>query len=113
MADFPWPIAETPARIRAFDEQMKRDEVIFGAIAWERLEQREKHHGDKEGTKSLTLMLTVLTEELGEVAQAILKEPLQGRAQVRTELLHVAAVAVQMLEHLDELPLGFEKEFGG
>lgn len=45
--------------------------------------------------------LAILTEEVGELAQAVLHDEFGGKAAgtAETELLHVAAVSAQWLEH--------------
>lgn len=49
------------------------------------------------------LYLTVLEEEVGEVAKAILDHRYKGKAaeDIRAELVQVAAVAVAMIESFD------------
>ena len=55
----------------------------------------------------MTVWLTVLSEEVGELSQAILRyrEVMtdQRRDAIRAEAVQVAAVAVAMIEHLDEM----------
>jgi NTP pyrophosphatase (non-canonical NTP hydrolase) len=55
----------------------------------------------------MTVWLAVLSEEVGEAAQAILeyRELMsdQRLAAIRAEAVQVAAVAVAMVEHLDEM----------
>jgi NTP pyrophosphatase (non-canonical NTP hydrolase) len=55
----------------------------------------------------MTVWLTVLSEEVGELAQAILhyRELMtdQRHDAIRAEAVQVAAVAVAMIEHLDEM----------
>lgn len=49
---------------------------------------------------------TILTEEVGEVAQAACNEhfhPSGDLARLKEELVQVAAVAVAMVEHIEEL----------
>jgi len=50
--------------------------------------------------------LAILTEEIGEVSQAVLHDDFGGRAagKVKEELIQVAAVAVQWLEIIDRSP---------
>ena len=69
---------------------------ILGEVAKERARQY-----DIFGTQdhSLNEWYTILGEEVGEVAQAILEE---WRDDVRTELIQVAAVCVAMIEDLDD-----------
>ena len=54
-------------------------------------------------THSAEWWLAILTEEVGELAEAVLHEHFGGPegANVRKELVQVAAVALQWLEHLE------------
>jgi len=72
-------------------------EWVFEEIRQERLRQFEKWG---KQTHSDPLWFLILAEEVGEVAQAILHSIFGGAAAgtTRTELIHVAAVAVQWLE---------------
>jgi hypothetical protein len=72
---------------------------IFTAIELERARQDSKHGADSMGgpNMSRSQRLVVLTEELGEVARAILDG---DEAGLRHELTQVAACAVAMLERL-------------
>lgn len=47
--------------------------------------------------------LAILTEEVGEVAQAILHDQFGGKASgtYKTEIIHAAAVALAMIEQLE------------
>lgn len=59
--------------------------------------------GDQSGNSDLTFV-AVLTEEVGEVAQAVLKTHFEGGKSiddVREELIQVAAVAVAHVEAID------------
>ena len=75
-------------------------ERIFGKIATERARQNEKwgeqNHDDYR-------WLAILTEEIGELAQAALHDEFGGRAAgtLEDELIQVAAVAVQWLECIE------------
>lgn len=77
--------------------RIKDLEPELDAIVQERVRQGlkwgEQNHDDKT-------WLAILTEEVGELAQAILHDEFGGRAAgtARTELVQVAAVAVQWLE---------------
>lgn len=62
---------------------------------------------------SLVTMHVVLSEEVGEVAQSILKGPKEGRDNIRDELIHVASVAMAMLEAYDILPFGLDSQDAG
>lgn len=79
-------------------------QAIYTAISRERARQEELKAAGKFGDTpaSHTMIddrkLTILTEEVGEVARAIL----DGKhSEVRTELIQVAAVAVSWLESID------------
>lgn len=77
---------------------MKRKD-IYAAIDTERLRQEELHPGDTCASVSMwdAQKMLILTEEVGEVARAILDHnPEHGRK----ELVEVAAVAVAWLESL-------------
>ena len=70
-------------------------------ICDEVISERQRRH-DKFGDQShipRTMMLAVLMEEVGEVAEAIIEDSVSQT--VRAELIQVAAVAVQMIEHID------------
>lgn len=75
-------------------------EQVFGEVAIERARQNEKwgeqNHDDYR-------WLAILTEEIGELAQAILHDEFGGRAAGtrNDELIQVAAVAVQWLECIE------------
>ena len=84
---------------------------IVDDVRVERRRQDEKWGAKSIATRPIERGLTVLTEEVGEVAQALLMttEIVAGddtaaavdRATVRAEIVQVAAVAVAMLEALD------------
>ena len=93
-------------------------------ICDEVISERQRRH-DKFGDQShipRTMMLAVLMEEVGEVAEAIIEDFVNQQRHetpfddpdarplvplgswipaVRAELIQVAAVAVQMIEHID------------
>ena len=69
---------------------------ILDAITAERVAQDEKWG---EQNHSDYMWLAILTEEVGEVAQAMLEE--QGLERVREELVQAAAVIVAWLEGID------------
>lgn len=72
--------------------------AVFAAIVVERWRQQEKHGDAVAGNIDPLLKLAILTEEVGEVAKALLDgEPLEN---LRAELVQVAAVAVAWLESL-------------
>lgn len=76
-------------------------EVVLEDVRLERVRQNKKW-GEQNHTADR--FYVILGEEFGEVGEAILDmdRPSDAtRQQYRTELLHVAAVAVQMVENLD------------
>ncbi|KKN66943.1 hypothetical protein LCGC14_0466230 [marine sediment metagenome] len=70
---------------------------IFETIQKERQRQEDKWGQQNHDNYR---WLAILTEEVGELSQSILHDEFGGRAagMTRTELIHVAAVAVQWLE---------------
>lgn len=91
---------------------MSTAQAVTALFAVERERERQNV---KWGTQrhSWPEWISILTEELGEAATLAnwLQWPESGDgesddewlAQLRTELVHVAAVAVQIIEHIDEL----------
>ena len=84
--------------------------AIYNDISDERRRQHEKFGDQVE--MGCMFMLAVLTEEVGEVAQAAIEldvsldqehDSVRNHylARIRAELVQVAAVAVQMIEHID------------
>ena len=71
---------------------------ILEEIAEERGRQDEKWGADGIVWRSTETGVRVLGEEYGEVCRAVNE---RDRAAARTELIHTAAVAVQMVEALD------------
>ena len=73
--------------IRQIKIERKRQEKIWG----------EQNHDSYK-------WLAILTEEVGELAEAILHDDSGGRAKgtLETELIHVAAVSVQWLENIEK-----------
>lgn len=74
---------------------MELTRTIFEEVFTERMRQEGKWGEQNHGSP---LYLTILTEEVGEVAKAILEH---RRDEVRAELVQVAAVAVAFVECLD------------
>lgn len=76
--------------------------MVMVDIAAERELQNNKH-GESNKNNTDGDWLAVLTEEVGEVAQALLHNKFGGThaGTLRDELVQVAAVAVQWLERLD------------
>lgn len=75
-------------------------EEIIELIAQER--QRQNDKWGEQNYDAFT-WLAILTEEIGEVAQAALHDQFGGKhaGTLRTELVHVAAVTVQWLECIE------------
>jgi len=73
----------------------------YESIVTERLEQHEQW-GDQSGHPD-TVWLAILTEEVGEAAQAVLHNRFEGKAAgtLRDELVQVAAVAMAWIEAVD------------
>lgn len=69
---------------------------VLGAVAAERRRQDEKW-GHNRSLSDL-LWMTILNEETGEVARAILENQF---GELREELVQVAAVAVAWIEDMD------------
>lgn len=67
--------------------------LTLSAITAETLRARIKHPGRKH-------LLAALTEEVGELAQAILQD--KPREAIEREAIQVAAVAVRIIEEGDE-----------
>lgn len=78
---------------------MENMETVFALIREERKKQFAKW-GKQEHDDFV--WLTILIEEVGEVAEAILHDKFGGShaGTTLTELIHVAAVAVQWLESM-------------
>jgi len=77
-----------------------KQEKVVQLILDERVRQDEKWGTDRSGG-FYTRWLTILVEEVGEVAEAILEAPHYpglGDKDVRAELVQVAAVAMAALE---------------
>lgn len=80
---------------------------IFKAIRCERKKQADKWnrshdwgYGDcSSGLVERMTKVAVLTEEVGEVARAVLENKSADNEELREELVQVAAVAVAWLEH--------------
>lgn len=70
-------------------------ENIFAKIDIERARQNRLHP-----TFSWAFRMSVLTEEVGEVARAINEHDAKN---LREELIQVAAVAVRWIEHLEDI----------
>lgn len=81
-------------------EAQKPSEAVFELIASERRRQNEKWGEQNHG---LPVWMLILTEEVGEAAEAVLKirEAEMTIEDFRTEIVHCAAVCVQILEDLE------------
>lgn len=91
----------------------RREQVaIFEEIFDERQRQDAKWGPMTARTVSAVTMVAVLSEEVGEVAQDVLK---MNREGLRQELIQVAAVAMAMIEGIDagRLPFGFPESEAG
>lgn len=86
-----YPIFDTSACNRVCDD-----------VLIERVEQH-RNWGNQSGHSNAT-WLAILTEEVGESAQAVLHNRFGGkhRGTLREELVQVAAVAVAWIEAIDE-----------
>ena len=72
--------------------------ALVQAVLDERAKQDKRWGHPTERTITLTTWQTVLTEEVGESARAILH---RDRANLRAELIQIAAVALAMAEAND------------
>jgi NTP pyrophosphatase (non-canonical NTP hydrolase) len=72
-------------------------QYIFDLIKAERARQEEKHGEGNRGSSNFRY-LTITTEELGEVAKALLDG--ESTERIIEELVQVAAVCVQWIEKL-------------
>jgi NTP pyrophosphatase (non-canonical NTP hydrolase) len=93
---------------------MKITERVLVEVGWER-ERQDAKWGEQN--HDLPTYLAILTEEVGEVAEAVLEHRFPGQAEkysavevetarlcvVRDELVQVAAVAVAMIERVDRM----------
>ena len=74
---------------------MTSQETVFAAIRGERLRQDTKWGTDFKG-RTDEKWLTILAEEFGEVAEAMLRD---DDYDIEEELIQVAAVCVSWLEY--------------
>jgi len=72
---------------------------ILQSIIRERIRQDEIW--GPQDNHSLETWLTILVEEVGEIAEAILEHSPSEPSKLREELVQAAAVIVSMIEHLD------------
>lgn len=81
---------------------MKNSQIFQNIVADIKAERERQNEQWGEQTHEDYIWLAILTEELGEVAQAILHDEFGGphANTVEAELIQVAAVAVQWLECL-------------
>lgn len=70
---------------------------IFNDVARERF--RQDDIWGPQSNHPLSLWMTILMEEVGEVAHDILEDKLE---EAKKELVQVAAVAVSIIEHIEE-----------
>ena len=80
-----------------------RQQQIFKDIQEERDNQDDKW-GSIQSREDNEPWLQILVEEVGEVAEAQLKEAYDPLQSLRKELIQVAAVAVAWIEKLDLEP---------
>ena len=68
---------------------------------WSEIRGERRYQDDKWGSdpRDYFVLLAVMTEEVGEVAQAI--NDGKSLPDLRAELVQVAAVAVKMIEQID------------
>lgn len=107
-----YPVCQSPPhdaaeldRLRARISELEAPPVVPRwsiDISDERQRQTRKF-GDQVIERNPGLALAILMEEVGEVAEAILKR--EGLAALRDELVQVAAVCVQWIENLDRAVL--------
>ena len=81
---------------------ISNDWVVSARAIHEEIIEERRRQDSKWGTgnilwRSVEAGIPVLVEEVGEVCKAVLEK---NRSQCRTELIHVAAVAVCMIEAL-------------
>lgn len=89
---------------------------IFEEISAERRRQDAKWRSPVERNLPLPIWLTVITEEVGEVAHEILVgAKWNDYTALRAELIQVAAVAVAMVEAIDgeSAPWGIDPDAAG
>ncbi len=99
-------MSENKHYVRPLGRQLVRPPLARAVqqIYRERLRQNAKWPGQQHPPAEWHL---ILSEEMGELAQAILRESFpeddrHGDSSVKTELIHVAAVAFQWLERIEE-----------
>lgn len=92
--DATYEVIEEVAIERARQEQIGLDKAVAG-VRWSSCADPDMPGGDDR-------RYTVLGEEFGEVANALLEH--RGDEALRTELIQVAAVAVAWVEAIDARP---------
>ena len=90
-------------------EKTKRRKRIYQLIAEERQRQIDKWGDDRN--LDPFVWLAVLSEELGEASQEVLKA--RSQEDLEKEIIQIAAVAVAWLEDLSEFPLDGHKDREG
>ena len=77
-------------------------EAALADVAHERQRQHEKWGVQRHGWGD---WMAILGEEFGEASKAAVEVTFNGAsvADLRAELIHVAAVALQIVEHIDEI----------
>ena len=84
--------------------QAKRQELLLSDKTIkdivEELRRQDIKWGDQRD-HDMTLWMTILTEEVGELAEAILSQPLWFGENIRSEAIQVIAVCVRILQQED------------
>jgi len=103
----------TPEAVEAVDTALQtrtvdgRGRGVYLSAAITSVLEERKRQNAKWGAQrhSWPEWIAILTEEVGEASQETVQEhfhPTGDLLALRTELVHVAAVAVQIVEHVDE-----------
>ncbi len=98
MNDSLWGSEETE-----YQKTWRRQDAITRDIIRERERQTEKWGLQRH---SFAEWIAILVEEVGEASEQVVEYTFRNKShihQLREELIHTAAVAVQILEHIDEL----------
>lgn len=94
---------DTATATRPDEEHVELMGRAIDSIAVERSRQNRKWGLQRH---SWPEWIAILTEEVGEASHEAVEEhyrPTGDLSQLREELIHVAAVAVQIVEHIDDL----------
>jgi NTP pyrophosphatase (non-canonical NTP hydrolase) len=84
---------------------MSYHDAMESVLSEVRAERERQHTRWGSQRPDWAIWLAILMEEVGESAEAALKAQYEGAPlqDLRDEMVQVAAVAVAMLEHLDEV----------